>query len=189
MNRQQRRAEERRRKKHKRVTLERRDGGQPVELTLVEAYRAAYEAQQQGQLDQAIYIYNQILATEPGHIDALTNLGMIANMTGHSEEALKLLESALAKGRPTAELYLNYGVALRGVGRIGDAVAVGLVDHNGLPVVVRADLSQRRAHRKFHSPGKSASQMAHTHQSSLIRLRWPHEGQRRKQKAAVKAPG
>lgn len=123
MNRQQRRAEERRRKKHKRVTLERRDGGQPVELTLVEAYRAAYEAQQQGQLDQAIYIYNRILATEPGHIDALTNLGMIANMTGHSEEALKLLESALAKGRPTAELYLNYGVALRGVGQIGDAVA------------------------------------------------------------------
>lgn len=126
MNRQERRAEGSRRKKEKRVILERTDGGPPLDVTVDQAFGLAAEIQAKGRLEEAEHIYRRLLAADPGHRDGLTNLGAIAAMSGRFELAIALLEQALQQASPAAppvtETWLNYGVALRGVGRVGDAL-------------------------------------------------------------------
>lgn len=61
------------------------------------------------------------------------------------------------------------------------------------PVQVTGEYPERDAGReargqKFQPRGSAASQTAQRHQSSLTRLRWPQDGQRRKVKALVKPP-
>ncbi len=126
MNRQERRAEESRRSKEKRVILQRTDGGPPQDVTVEQAYALATKMYAAGQAVEAEVIYRHLLVVEPDHHDALTNLGAITAMDGRFDLAIALLEKVLqepaAKNPVTAEAWLNYGVALRGAGRIGEAV-------------------------------------------------------------------
>ena len=52
---------------------------------------------QQGQLDQAASLYEQILQQQPGNVPALQLLGALRGQQGRNAEAIRLTEAALAQ--------------------------------------------------------------------------------------------
>jgi tetratricopeptide (TPR) repeat protein len=76
-----------------------------------------------GRLPQAETIYRQILASEPDHADAVFLLGVASLQTGHPDRALDLFIRAV-KLQPRNSVYHgNMAVALRALGRRGEAIA------------------------------------------------------------------
>lgn len=76
-----------------------------------------------GNLDEAQRLYQEILALEPAHADALSMLGTIQLARGRREEALRLLDSALAVTPRHAVALLNRGNALLELMRLDEAIA------------------------------------------------------------------
>lgn len=92
-------------------------------LTLEQALQTAIAQHQAGNLAAAETIYRQILAIQPQHADALHLLGVAALMSGRCEEAVELIERAVAlsPGQPVYES--NLGEACRRLGRFEKAIA------------------------------------------------------------------
>ena len=78
---------------------------------------------QQGQLAQARQMYEQVLAHQPRHAEALHLLGILAAQTGHPEPAVELFRRAIAVQPQHALAHNNLGNALLGLGRALEAVA------------------------------------------------------------------
>ena len=76
---------------------------------------------QQGQLDNAASIYNQILQLDAKNGDALHMLGVVQLQYGNHEQAVELITQAIANGLETALALNNLGVALRSLGRHAEA--------------------------------------------------------------------
>jgi tetratricopeptide (TPR) repeat protein len=73
---------------------------------------------------QARRAYREVLALDPGHVDALVNLGRLLQEGGEVEEAVALYGRAMEKSggdHPTAAF--NLGIALEDLGRDGEAAA------------------------------------------------------------------
>ena len=66
---------------------------------------------QQGQLEAAREHYLATLSDVPQHFDALHLLGVIAHQEGNSDEAVRLIEAALATGTLVPMAYYNLGMA------------------------------------------------------------------------------
>lgn len=75
-----------------------------------------------GQLDQARQIYQQILAQDPRHANALNLLGLIGWQTGRFTEAVEHLLQAIAIDGTQAAFFGNLAEARRGLGQIDEAV-------------------------------------------------------------------
>lgn len=76
-----------------------------------------------GRLDAAEAIYRDLLAGDPGHLDALHLLGLARLARGAAEEAISLIERAIALAPDVVPLKASYGDALRAAGRDADAAS------------------------------------------------------------------
>lgn len=76
-----------------------------------------------GRLPQAEAIYRQILASQPDHADSTFLLGVAALQTGHPDRALDLFIRAVRLQPRNSAYHSNMAVALRALGRRGEAIA------------------------------------------------------------------
>jgi len=76
-----------------------------------------------GQLEQARFIYEEILIINPGHFDALQLSGFIAAQTKQWDKALLLFDEALRINTNNASLYNNRGNVLQELKRWEEALA------------------------------------------------------------------
>jgi predicted O-linked N-acetylglucosamine transferase (SPINDLY family) len=76
-----------------------------------------------GRLAEAARCYQEILAVEEDHADALHLLGVIAHQLGDHSTAIELIESAIELQPRVADYHSNLGNALRAAGRLDDALA------------------------------------------------------------------
>lgn len=75
------------------------------------------------QYPAALQDFEQALALDPHHLEALNNRGNTLNQLGRSGEALATFERLLALKPDAVEALTNCGVALQQLGRIDDALA------------------------------------------------------------------
>ena len=78
---------------------------------------------QQGQLALAKVIYEQVLAKQSTHFNALHLLGVIAAQSKNPTLAVELIGKAIEINPMSAEAYSNRGNALKELNRLGEAVA------------------------------------------------------------------
>jgi predicted O-linked N-acetylglucosamine transferase (SPINDLY family) len=83
----------------------------------------AIQHHQAGRLALAAQLYQEIIARDPRHADALRLLGVVAQQSGRHERAVDLLEQAIAVNRRIAEYHSDLGLALHALGRYPQAVA------------------------------------------------------------------
>jgi protein O-GlcNAc transferase len=76
-----------------------------------------------GRLTEAAQCYQQALAADPDHADALHLLGVVAHQLGDHSTAIGLIEEAIALRPRVADYHSNLGNALRVVGRLDAALA------------------------------------------------------------------
>ena len=91
-------------------------------MTLSDDLSAALAIHKAGRLADADALYRRILASAPGHPEALRLRGVIACQEGRFPDAITLLEAAVERDDRNAVYHSNLGVALRGVGRTEDAL-------------------------------------------------------------------
>jgi len=104
---------------------------------------------QAGRLAEAAELYQEIIARDPRHADALRLLGVVAHQCGRHEKAADLLGQAIAVNRHIAEYHSDLGLALHALGRHAQAIAAfqaalelkpGLAEaHFNLANALRAD--------------------------------------------------
>jgi tetratricopeptide (TPR) repeat protein len=87
-------------------------------------YYAAYLDAQAGRLSQAIRSAEQALYYRSGYGPALSLLGSLRYRSGHYEEALRLADTLIARNREDAAAWYLKALALRRLGRPGDAIRV-----------------------------------------------------------------
>lgn len=78
---------------------------------------------QQGRLDAAETLYQQVLKIEPEHFDALQLLGVIARQSGDAELAVTRLRQAIIVDAQQAIAHGNLGAALQDLGLAEEALA------------------------------------------------------------------
>lgn len=78
---------------------------------------------QQGQIVLAKIGYEQVLAIDDQHFDALHMLGVLATQTQEAERAVSLIQQAIRIKSDVAGAYVNLGIALRQLQRFEEAVA------------------------------------------------------------------
>jgi protein O-GlcNAc transferase len=83
----------------------------------------AVGAHQQGQLDQAADLYEQILQQQPNNVTALQLLGALRGQQGRNLEAVRLTQSAVKLQPNDFGSLLNYATVLMATGRYEDALA------------------------------------------------------------------
>lgn len=75
-----------------------------------------------GQIDEARKAYKDVLAAIPRHPDALHLLGIIAFQSGDNDEALSLVDKAIAANGSTSSFHSTRGNVLQTLGRYDAAV-------------------------------------------------------------------
>jgi protein O-GlcNAc transferase len=90
-------------------------------LTPEVLFQAALACHRAGKLERAIGGYRRVLAAEPSHPGALTNLASALRQSGLPEEALWCYRRALQAAPETEELWFNYANLLQARGRSGEA--------------------------------------------------------------------
>ena len=78
---------------------------------------------QQGELNRAQVLYDEVLRAEPLNFDALHLSGVLARQQGEPGRALAMIEGALAIDGKRAIAHCNRGVALQDLGRHDEALA------------------------------------------------------------------
>jgi predicted O-linked N-acetylglucosamine transferase (SPINDLY family) len=78
---------------------------------------------QAGRLAEAGALYRDILANDPGNFDALHLLGVIFFQAGDNQKAVDLIGQAISLRPSSPAPYLNIGLALKSLGRSGEALA------------------------------------------------------------------
>ena len=84
---------------------------------------AAVQLHQAGRLPDAATLYQQILAADANHVDALQLLGAIAHQQGQHGAAVELIQRSLAIAPDNKQALNNLGEALRATGQIDQSVA------------------------------------------------------------------
>ncbi len=112
-----------------------------------------------GRLQEAEYLYRQVLALEPRHADSLHMLGMLAHGAGETEQAIALIGQAIGLRDDVAVYHLSLGNVLLDRGRLEGAAAQyqraltlqpGLADaHNNLGILHHAEGDPAKAAAHF----------------------------------------
>lgn len=82
----------------------------------------AVERHRAGRLAEALEDYRVVLALEPGNSDALHLAGLIALESGSPEQALVLIDAAVAAGPHVASYHASQGRANLALGRTAEAI-------------------------------------------------------------------
>ena len=88
-----------------------------------EKFALALRHHQAGRLGEAEQLYREILRSEPRHADSLQFLGVIAHQVGRNDDAVALIEQAIALNDRVPPYHNNLGNALKAVGKL-EAAAV-----------------------------------------------------------------
>ena len=88
-----------------------------------EVFARAVSAHQSGDLDAAEQLYRELLAADPRHAGALSNLGVLVARRGDTTEAHRLYSAALAADPSQLDARFNLGNLYRKLNRPLDAVA------------------------------------------------------------------
>jgi predicted O-linked N-acetylglucosamine transferase (SPINDLY family) len=88
-----------------------------------ETLQTALRHHQAGRLQEAEPIYQQILKSEPDHVDALHLLGVLAHQRGDNERAIEFIARAIHLDGSQAPFHNNLGNALRSQGQLAEAIA------------------------------------------------------------------
>ena len=81
------------------------------------------ELHQQGKLDEAAAIYQEVLTADPGNADALHFLGLIAQQRGDLSTAIEQIEAAIAVEPERSTFYFNLGATFSAAGNLTGAAA------------------------------------------------------------------
>jgi predicted TPR repeat methyltransferase len=88
---------------------------------LAKQLRIAIEHHRKGQIPQAESIYEQILAVEPNHADALHFSGVIFHQRGNNNLAIDYIGRAIKVNPSDPFYYNNLGIALKAIGKPDNA--------------------------------------------------------------------
>jgi tetratricopeptide (TPR) repeat protein len=83
----------------------------------------ALQHHQQGRLHEAARLYQALLAVQPGHLEALHLLGVVAHQQGDHARAALLIGRAIAGNPNNAMYHANLAEAYRALGQLDQAVA------------------------------------------------------------------
>ena len=89
---------------------------------IVQKLKTAIDCHQTGRLARAEQLYQEILQTEPRHVDALHLLGVLAHQTGRNQTAVEMIARAIALRPRIPEFHENLAVAHLALGHIDEAV-------------------------------------------------------------------
>jgi tetratricopeptide (TPR) repeat protein len=117
MNRQQRRAGA------KSAGVQTGRASDPRDVAVLSRLEVGLAHQQAGQWAEAEACYQQALAIEPDHPDALHLLGVIAYQMGRHEAAVALIRQAIKRNPHNPFYAFNLGLSLRCLGRLDEALA------------------------------------------------------------------
>jgi protein O-GlcNAc transferase len=92
-------------------------------MTIQNAFDQALRHHQAGRLPEAEQLYRQILARQPGHVDAMHYLGVIAHQAGRNDIAVAMIREAIAHRPDYAEAHCNLALALQANGQLDQAIA------------------------------------------------------------------
>jgi predicted O-linked N-acetylglucosamine transferase (SPINDLY family) len=84
--------------------------------------KKAQSLHQRGKLKGAAEIYREILASSPGHPEALHYLGLIAHQTGRLEEAVQLIVQSVQADPNDAGALADLAAVLRDQGRLAQSI-------------------------------------------------------------------
>jgi protein O-GlcNAc transferase len=90
---------------------------------IAEQFAKAFSHHQAGRLAEAESLYRQIRAIDPGHVDSLHFLGVLAGQAGRNDVAIELIGQALALKPDYAEAHYNLGNVLAKENRLDQAEA------------------------------------------------------------------
>lgn len=82
-------------------------GNQQLSDVLEARFWQGLQSHQQGRLEEAREVYQQILAVWPAHFDSLHLLGVIALQTGNPRLAIELIQQAISINPQSADSYNN----------------------------------------------------------------------------------
>jgi tetratricopeptide (TPR) repeat protein len=99
------------------------DAMNPMNTTLPEKFQRALELHRAGQLAQAQAGYEEILAIQPGHADAINLLAATAIQMGNPQRAVELFGKAIEIDPNNVAAYCNSGLALRELKQLDAALA------------------------------------------------------------------
>jgi tetratricopeptide (TPR) repeat protein len=99
------------------------DAMNPMTTTLPEKFQQSLELHRAGQLAQAQVGYEEILAIQPAHADAVNLLGAIAIQMGNPQRAVELFGRAIEIDPNNVAAYCNSGLALRELRQLDAALA------------------------------------------------------------------
>jgi predicted TPR repeat methyltransferase len=111
--------------KHKPKTQRKASTGK-ARATATDAVHAAIRIHQQGKVEEASRMYEEILARVPDQADALHFLGVAEHQQGRSERALELMGRAAELAPMLPDIHNNRGNVLKQLGRLDDAEAAYL---------------------------------------------------------------
>lgn len=94
-----------------------------LQIPIPQAMQIAIDHHQAGRLDQAADLYQQILAAQPDHADALHLLGVLAGQMGRNDMAVELVARAIALSPANADYHCNLALYTQNLGRLDEAVA------------------------------------------------------------------
>jgi Tfp pilus assembly protein PilF len=84
-------------------------------------FAQAMRAHKAGRLAEAEQLYRQVLGLDPGHVESLQHLGVLAKQAGRADLAADLMQKAIALRPDYAEAHYNLGVVLGELGRRAEA--------------------------------------------------------------------
>ena len=85
-------------------------------LTINENFNLAVKNHQEGKIDVAQELYNQVLKIDPNHSQALNNIGVIFKGLGELQKAKECYEKAIEINPNYTNAYYNLGVILQDLG-------------------------------------------------------------------------
>lgn len=92
-------------------------------MSIAETFKQALNQHQAGDLAQAERGYRQVLDLDPGHVDALHLLGVLAHQTGRNDIAVKNIQDALRLRPNFAEAHFNLGIVYGELGNQDEEAA------------------------------------------------------------------
>jgi tetratricopeptide (TPR) repeat protein len=168
-------------------SLKHRSNAQPRRQLTPDIFAKAVRFHQSGEVAQAERLYRRILADTPGHVPALSNLGMAALAQGRVADAIKLLRRANALQPDHAQSALNLAEALRAAGALEEALGAyrraalllpsGVV-HNNIGVVLSGLGRADEALAAFREAARIDPQYADAHANAgrlLLQAHAPRE--------------
>lgn len=101
-----------------------------------EQFKQAMALHSQGQVDDAIALYQRILEADPNHAGAIHLMGVAASQKGQFQLAVQFIQAAIVLNASVPEFHINLGNALMGMGEggaAGKAYEQALALNSGIP--------------------------------------------------------